>query len=321
MSASLTLYISGETEASRAHRDGISATLERISGRTSLEVVDVLLDPARAEQDRVLTTPMLVRWDPKPVQRLVGAVSDGDIAALLSVGNESSQDQTRPVSPDRSSEVLSRASHELRTPLAVIRGFAGTLQESIGRMDHDMSKKAADAIVRSSIQLQAMLESMLVVETVEADGLHLDLSDWELGDIALETIRDLQPLLASHVVKTSITDGLWVRVDAAKIRQVITNLLTNAVKFSERDTRISLTVALKDGAGVVAVEDEGRGIPYQHLEKLFAKYERLGGGEKGTGLGLYIARGLARAHGGDVKAFSDGTTGSRFELILPLLGT
>jgi signal transduction histidine kinase len=318
--ASFTLYVAGNSDASRGQRDRLTASFARLGVGIDLEVVDVLEDPARAESDRVMSTPMLVRWKPGPVYRLVGDVTDADIDSLLDNPIDAAPyEETRPVSPDRSSEILSRASHELRTPLAVIRGFAATLQDSVNRMDREMSTKAADAIVRSSIQLQAMLESMLVVEAVETDGLKLQLSDWELGDIALETIRDLQPLLSRHVIQTSIRDGVWVRVDAAKIRQVITNLMTNAVKFSESGTRVTVTVSGSDGVGVVKVEDQGQGIPYEYLGKLFGKYERLGRGEKGTGLGLYIALGLARAHRGDIKVFSDGETGSRFELSIPLL--
>ena len=318
--ASFTLYVAGHGDASRGQKDRLKASFA--GAGFDLEVVDVLEDPARAESDRVMSTPMLVRWRPGPVQRLIGDVTDADIDSLLNNPTDTAPDQvTRPVSPDRSSEILSRASHELRTPLAVIRGFAATLQGSINQMDREMSMKAADAIVRSSMQLQAMLESMLVVEEVETGGLKLELTDWELGDIVLETMRDIQPLLSRHEIKTSIRDGVWVRVDAGKIRQVITNLMTNAVKFSESGTRVAVTVSSSEGVGVVTVEDQGRGIPYEHLEKLFTKYERLGRGEKGTGLGLYIALGLARAHRGDLRVFSDGETGSRFELTLPLLGT
>ena len=320
MNASFTLYFAGTSGASRARATALSGAIERMSGEVSLEIVDVLEDPARAEVDRVLTTPMLVRWKPEPVQRLVGEVTDEDLLRLLNAEPRHANNGTgRPLLADRSSEVLSRAAHELRTPLAVIRGFAATLQQAVGQMDQEISNRAADAIIRSSVQLQAMIESMLVVEAVETDGLRLDLSDWELGDIALETIRDLQPLVARHDIHTSIQDGVWVRVDPAKIRQVVTNLITNAVKFSEAGTRIDISVTRNERRGILTVEDQGRGIPYEHLDHLFGKYERLGRGEKGTGLGLYIARGLTRSHGGELRAFSDGETGSRFELSLPLL--
>lgn len=319
-SPSFTLYITGDSESARSEKDLVSKALARLGGQSSFEVVDVLENPGRAETDRILTTPMLVRWTPGPVQRLVGDVTDADIARLLETDGDADEKNTGPpLLVDRSSEVLSRAAHELRTPLAVIRGFAAILQTSLQELDHEVSKKSADAIVRSSIQLQALIDSMLVIEAVETDGIRLDLSDWELGDIALETIRDLQPLLARHEVRTSIRDGVWVRVDAAKIRQVLTNLLTNAVKFSEAGTGIRVSVVRKDSMGYVLVEDNGKGIPHDDLEALFAKYERLGSGEKGTGLGLYIARSLARAHGGNLKAYSDGGSGSRFELALPLL--
>lgn len=321
MNSSFTLYVAGDSETSRSQRDLLSAAFTRFGSDVSFTIVDVLDDPVRAEHDRVLTTPMLVRWEPKPTQRLVGDVTAADVESLMNTEPDAVvAEATRPVAADRSSEILSRASHELRTPLAVIRGFAGTLQESVRLMDQEVTKKAADAIVRASVQLQTMLESMLVIEAVESDGMRLDLSDWELGDIALETVRDLQPLFAKHVVKTSISDGVWVRVDAGKIRQVITNLMTNAVKFSEAGTTVTVSVSRKGQSGVVAVEDEGKGIPYEHLDVLFAKYERLGRGEKGTGLGLYIARALTESHGGELKAFSDGETGSRFEISLPLVG-
>ena len=292
----------------------------------SLTVVDVLEDPARAEADGILSTPMLIRWHPAPVRRLTGDI--GGVGMMLP-----SNGDDRRRKPDRrrsarsapavtqedggGSAIVSRAAHELRTPLAVIMGYASTLVDAAAKMDRETEVKCAEAIVLGSTQLQTILDSMLIVDQVERDGVRLNMMDLDLGELVLETVRDLQSLTRRHSLSVDVLDEVEVRADASKVRQIITNLISNAAKFSPAGGAIKVGVSAMDSHGCLTVEDEGPGIPAEHLGKVFEQYERLGSSQKGMGLGLYISRRLALAHGGDLSVRNRDSGGARFELSLP----
>ena len=287
----------------------------------SLEVVDVLEDPARAESDGILATPMLVRWSPAPVRRVTGDISG--VASVLPKEEEGSaflrpeRRQSTPSKPRAEGAIISRAAHELRTPLAVIRGFASTLVDAVAQMDRETEVKCADAIVRGSVQLQTILDSMLVMDQVEREGVRLQLIDLPLGELVLETVRDLQSLTARHSVSIDVLEEVTVRADASKVRQVITNLISNAAKFSPPGSSIEVEVDSTPSGARVTVRDNGPGIPDDKLDSVFEQYERLGSSQKGMGLGLYISRRLALAHEGDLTVCKADRGGACFELTLP----
>lgn len=322
--AVITLYVAGA-------KGRASSTVERLTqeaklnrAKVALNVVDVLDDPGRAEQDAVLTTPMLVRWSPGPVRRVAGDIAG--IAQLLPDEKEVAASEPSAGAADATPEsasaenvsIISRAAHELRTPLAVIRGFATTLSDAVAKLDRETEIKCAEAIVRGSTQLQTILDSMLVVDAVQREGVHLNLTEVTLGGLVVETVSDLSPLTNKHPVALDVVDDVYVRVDPVKVRQIITNLISNAVKFTAAGAPIKVTVQATPKFGCLIVEDSGPGIPEEFLERIFDQYERVGSQEKGMGLGLYISRRLAIAHEGNLTA-SNGDSGARFELQLPRL--
>ena len=322
----ITLYVAGASGRSATTVERVKADAAARGTGVGLTVVDVLEDPARAEADGILSTPMLIRWHPAPVRRLTGDIagvgmmmpSEGDDRRLKPDRRRSARSAPSAAESDGGgSAIVSRAAHELRTPLAVIMGFASTLVDAAAKMDRETEIKCAEAIVRGSTQLQTILDSMLIMDQVERDGVRLDLVDLDLGELVLETVRDLQSLAGKHSVSVDVIDEVEVRADASKVRQIITNLISNAVKFSPAGTAITVGVSAADSHGSVTVDDQGPGIPGQALEKVFHQYERLGSSQKGMGLGLYISRRLALAHGGDLTACNRDAGGACFELTLP----
>lgn len=319
--AEITLYVAG-TKRSSEMIQRITQEASNLKDRVHLSVIDVLEDPARAERDTILTTPMMVRWSPSPVRRLTG-----DIAALSQL-LPSSEDGSRlppaePLPPSRATDeasgsaVISRAAHELRNPLTVIQGFAVTLMEAISTDDKGSAIKCAEGVVRGATHLHSVIDSMLVARTVERGGVHVDLVDVDLGMLTQETLRDLAPLTARHQTVVDVVEDAVVSADVVQVRQIITNLVSNAVKFSPPGTKITIAVSMNAEGGCLTVQDEGPGIPPDQLDLVFEQYERLGRMEKGMGLGLFISKQFALAHGGRLSAFSDGRTGTRLELILP----
>lgn len=315
----LTLYVAGQTQRSVDTVQRLRSDAQTYNGGVELTVVDVLEDPARAETDAVLTTPMLVRWQPHPIRRLTGDIED--LAALLPTDEEvePASDTDTPSTPANGSAgaLLSRAAHELRTPLAVMRGFADLLSGAVARDDDETVLKCADAILRGSAQLQTVLESMLVTAAVQRGGIRLDLASVHLGELVQETLRDLQPIVSGHSVSVDVIRDVIVHADVAKVRQIITNLVSNAAKFSPKGSAISVKVGSTDDGARIEVTDQGPGIPAGDLERVFEEYERLDSDTKGMGLGLYISRRLAEAHGGKLEVSSSDSVGSTFELLLP----
>lgn len=318
--AQVTLYVAGARRSSELVAQ-VSADARLLGDRVDLSIVDVLEDPARAEQDLILATPMIVRWAPAPVRRITGDVVD--ISLLFPTDEEVTEhpaDQESEIdrfTPASDSEIISRAAHELRTPLVVIRGFAQTLVDSLAKLDEQTAYRCAEAIVRGSTQLQSVLDTMLVLSSVERDGVRLNLSKVPLDELVQETTRDMRPMAAKHKVSVDVLDNVVLHADNGKVRQIISNLLTNAFKFSPAGTTVRVTVRATHECGCVIVEDEGDGIPEDQLEAVFEQYERLGRSEKGMGLGLYISRQLANAHGGSLTASRSDIGGARFELVLP----
>jgi signal transduction histidine kinase len=117
------------------------------------------------------------------------------------------------------------------------------------------------------------------------------------------------------VPELTAPEGLVASVDPVRICQVLTNLISNAYKFAPSGSRARVVVEQSDGGMTIAVSDEGPGVPEQRRDQLFEKFERLGQEGPGMGLGLYISRAIARAHGGDLTLGPDGRT---FVLAVPL---
>ena len=181
----------------------------------------------------------------------------------------------------------------------------------------DIARSAA-TIGKSAKQLAQLVQSLVDLRSVELEGLGVRLEPVDLHALVIDCLVDLAYLTESHRLEVDVPDGLVLTADPVRVRQVLVNLLTNAVKFAPAGTAIH--VAATDGDVVrLTVSDEGPGIPADRIAELFGKFARLGSMHKGTGIGLYLSRAIARAHGGDlVLTANDG--GATFELALPRRG-
>lgn len=219
---------------------------------------------------------------------------------------------------DASADVFARVAHELKTPIAVSKGFAIAMRDSMQGMDEATIRRCCDAIIRGLSSAENIVQSLAQTRSLESGEIQLDLSEQAVGDFVVETVRDLEFVVHPHKISTVIKSDGAAWFDRGKVRQIISNLLSNAAKFSPPDAPIVVEVGVGTSSFEVCVTDRGPGIAAEKMIKLFRKYERLGSDVKGTGLGLYISRGLARAHGGDLTASSDGRSGCRFCLNMPL---
>lgn len=231
--------------------------------------------------------------------------------------------ETLRVSGKMKTQLLSLVSHELRTPLASIRGFANTLLQSDVKWSEEEKTDFIQEIDREADRLTRIVGDLLDMTYLEAGVLSLNRGKYKLHKV-LESASDmLTKITEHHQLQLKVPEeSPFVFVDQERIIQVLTNLVENAVKFSKKSSQITIEASLDSDEIIVAVTDEGIGIPYKLLGKIFDRFYQVKalvtGHKKGTGLGLSICRGIIAAHGGSIWVKSKAGKGSKFSFSLPV---
>lgn len=226
---------------------------------------------------------------------------------------------------ERKNRFLGMAAHDLRSPLTVIDGYAGLL--GTGKLG-EVTKEQVQylrRISKSARFMRGLVDELLDISAIEAGSLVLHRQPEDLERLVQEALG-IQRMIADHksiIIKLSATGSLPPLVlDASKVEQVVHNLVSNAVKYSESGTTVRVTISEGDGVARLVVLDEGQGIPESELEHVFEPFRRTSskptGGETSTGLGLAIARRIVTAHGGTLVATSEQGRGSEFTMTLPM---
>ncbi len=230
------------------------------------------------------------------------------------------------------SEFLAVMSHELRTPLNAIGGYVQLLEMGLYGPVQESQRDAIGRVQRSQRHLLSLINDVLNLVRIETGHVEYALEDVPLGPVLRDVTTMIEPLLTAKelvcelLVPPDGADGpLVVRGDPEKVRQILLNLLTNAVKFTPAHGRIRVDAAPcpdRSELARVRVRDTGIGIPAAKLERVFEPFVQLGtrgaGQQEGVGLGLAISRDLARGMGGDLAAASGPGEGATFLLLLPL---
>jgi PAS domain S-box-containing protein len=222
---------------------------------------------------------------------------------------------------------LATMSHELRTPLNAIGGYAELLEMGIRGPITEQQREDLARIRRSQQHLLGLINDVLNFAKLDAGSVRFDLTDVPLADAVAAAESMVAPQMAAknlRFVLPSCENVPAVRADAEKLRQVLLNLLGNAVKFTDRGGEIAVTCEAGPTAVRLAVRDTGIGIPAEKLEAIFEPFvqvdRHLSRPNEGVGLGLAISRELARGMGGELTAESVEGTGSTFTLTLPRAG-
>jgi len=221
-------------------------------------------------------------------------------------------------------QLLGMAAHDLRNPLATIRGMAELLNE--GAMG-PLTPEQAEVIVMfrdTSAHMLAMVNELLDVAVIEAGQLKLVPISTDLTDLIAKSVH-LNAINAARkntvIQFDPIGPPIIAMIDAAKIRQVIDNLLGNAIKYSPLGSTITASVRKENETLTIAVRDQGPGIPEEERSKLFKEFSTLSvqstAGEKSTGLGLAICRRIVEAHQGTIAAKNLPDRGCEFFVVLP----
>jgi signal transduction histidine kinase len=219
------------------------------------------------------------------------------------------------------SQFLAGLSHELRTPLNAILGFTHLLEsEDDGPLSED-AVEALTMITTSGEHLKSLIDDILDLSAMETGQLRLSRVAVDLHDVAVEVVREVRATAKERPVRFEIEGerGAFAWADPRRVRQVLTNLISNALKATAKGF-IRVTVRRSGDMVAVDVHDSGRGIEPEVLEKIFEPYKQAGDHKArrgGAGLGLAIARRLVQLHGGRLSANSEVGSGSTFTVTFP----
>jgi len=231
-------------------------------------------------------------------------------------------DELRRLSAMRA-DFVSLVSHELRSPMAAVIGAARTLQERRQELTLEQREAFLALIANETNRLAALVGDVLDTSRIEAGTFSYTFTQVDLAQLVDDAVA-LATLSQDGVrVRTALAGQLpAVHGDRERLRQVLSNLIDNAVKYSPEGGEVEVSASAESSVVRIAVRDEGPGIPHDQQQLIFEKFGRAAGGaaKPGTGLGLFIARSIAEAHGGTLDVESTPDAGATFTLTLPAVG-
>jgi len=213
---------------------------------------------------------------------------------------------------------MADASHELRTPVAIIQGEADVTLSRAGR-GADELRESIVVMQRAASKLTRIVQNLFLLARTDAGEYPMQRTRFYLDDLIAECVRSLRNIAAARGVRLE-QDGqtdLMIVADEELVMRMLLNVVENALKFTAAGGTVSVTAAGEEGAFVIRVTDTGPGIPEADRERIFDRFFRAAGNNAGAGLGLPIARWIAKAHGGSVELERSTGEGSTFRIALP----
>jgi len=221
------------------------------------------------------------------------------------------------------SEFVSTVSHELRTPLTSIRGALGLLGSGLLGPMAEKGQRMLEIAVNNTDRLVRLINNILDLERMASGRVELTRGPVDAQRILVQATEGLQSIAEEANVRIVIkpaTGTVWG--DSDRIMQTLTNLLANAIKFSPRQTTVTISGAKREDDFVFCVADEGRGIPEEKLETIFERFSQVDSSDSrdkgGSGLGLAICQSIVTAHGGRIWVEKNEPAGSRFQFTIPI---
>jgi signal transduction histidine kinase len=247
-----------------------------------------------------------------------------DLATRIALSIENArlyQDARRAI--EARQELLSFVSHDLRSPLMGILLTTESMLKAAPSPDRRASAKQIERVRRAVLQMRHMIDDLLDVSTMESGRLSVNFGDYDATGLLEEALEMLGPLLGEKRLVFEVqppAEPCRVRCDRERILQVFANLVGNAIKFTPEGGRITVRAERSGGGVRIAIRDTGPGLPPSLLPHLFQRYWQADrAGRKGTGLGLYIAKGIVESQGGTIWAESSEPDGTTFCFTLPLV--
>ena len=240
--------------------------------------------------------------------------ADGRVVVLRDVTTEQQLERTR-------SEFLATAAHELRTPLAAVYGAVRTLRRPDHDFDEQLEARLLSMIEQESEGLSAIVDQIIVSAQLDRGELRLDLQECNLRELCESVLASAEMRAGDHTLVLDAPPAVVLECDQPRLRQVIANLVDNALKYSPAGGTVRLRVTDRGSDVSIAVEDEGIGIAADLQSRVFQKFFRADpdmlSGIGGSGLGLYISRELVEQMDGTLTLTSTAGRGSVFTINLP----
>jgi signal transduction histidine kinase len=242
---------------------------------------------------------------------------DGRVVVFRNVSDDVRLERLR-------SEFVATAAHELRTPLAAVYGAVRTLRQQERVVPPEVREQFLEMIENESERLRLVMDQLLVSAQIDASDLHLQRQDVDVVAMCRSVVDSTAARVPEGIQLAVDGDSgpVALSADADRLRQVVANLIDNAIKYSPGGGRVDVRVSSNGAAGSIEVEDHGLGIPAHEQQRIFEKFYRLDPsmtkGVGGSGLGLYISRELVRQMGGTLTVSSRYGEGSTFTVTLPL---
>ena len=273
-------------------------------------------DVMSAELARATAIPVVRNDEERWLSVVAVELGDGRVFALRDVTEEHALEQAR-------SEFVATASHELRTPLSAVYGAVKTLRRDDVDLGGNVAETLLEMIESETERLTAIVNQILLAGQLESDRVSLVETECDLGDLIEGVVASARMTAPDSVeFQVEATNGVTLQCDEDKLRQVLVNLVENAVKYSPDGGVVTVAFSAQNGAARIEVRDHGLGIPESDHARVFEKFTRLDPsltrGVGGTGLGLYIARELVERMGGEIGVDSAPGAGSTFAVELPV---
>ena len=278
--------------------------------------IPIASEPKAGGASRAQTLPVEVEGEERWLSISAVRFPGGTVYAFRDVTDERAVEQMK-------TDFVSTVSHELRTPLAAIYGAAMTLRRRDVAVDEPQRDRLLEVVSSEADRLARIVNDILWASRLESGRMSIAIERCDAGAIASEVADVLRSRKPDGEVVVSRSRGLPpVAADPDKLRQILTNLIDNAIKYSPERGRVEVEIGRSGGRVRFRVTDDGLGVPPAEQDRIFEKFYRLDPnltrGVGGTGLGLYISRELVMRMNGRIWVDSDGRTGSSFFLELPI---
>lgn len=222
----------------------------------------------------------------------------------------------------RKNDFISMVSHELKTPITSISAYVQLLQAKSRNVADEFTTATLNKVQKQIRKMSTMINSFLNVSRLESGKIHLIKTDFDLEELLKDVVDECKLTDAEYIIEFKCCDAKIIHADIDKIGAVISNLMSNAIKYSEKGKTINIQSEVMGNYAHISIEDEGIGIEDHHLDKLFDRYYRINNQQtktiSGFGIGLYLSAEIVKRHHGKIWAESTFGRGSKFHFTIPL---
>lgn len=273
------------------------------------------VDPVETFENKIITKDgiRVIEWHNSYIKN-----SKGKIVSIISAGDDITE---RKQIEERKDEFIKVAGHELRTPVTSIKAFAQLLEKRIKKSADSRNLYFTVMIIAQINRLNQLVADLLDVNRAKEGRLEINKEKINLNNLIKEILDEYKYVNKSHKIEARLSADKELNGDSLRLRQVLSNLLNNAIKYSPEGTKIVVNSEALNGKMYVSVEDSGPGIPDNEQKKIFERFYRVSKQEKkeklGFGLGLYISSEIVKKHGGEIWVENGKNKGSKFIFSLP----